>query len=74
MPIDPVEEQLVERIAVCSWRLKRVYRVEASLFLHQKLTIELNQVNAKLENHKESGARKDPAGITTPMPIDVKVD
>jgi len=31
-PADAVEEQLVERIAVCAWRLRRTYRVEAEMF------------------------------------------
>jgi hypothetical protein len=30
-PADPVEEQLVERIAFCQWRLRRVYRIEANM-------------------------------------------
>ena len=31
-PADPVEAQLAERIALCAWRLRRAYRVEAELF------------------------------------------
>jgi hypothetical protein len=27
-----VEQQLVERIAICAWRLRRVYRIETGLF------------------------------------------
>jgi hypothetical protein len=27
-----VERQLVERIAICAWRLRRVYRIETGLF------------------------------------------
>lgn len=30
-PADAVEENLVERIAMCGWRLRRMYRVEAEL-------------------------------------------
>lgn len=30
-PADAIEEQLVERIAFCAWRLRRIYRVEADL-------------------------------------------
>ena len=30
-PADAVEEYLVERIAMCAWRLRRMYRVEAEL-------------------------------------------
>ena len=31
-PEDPVEAQLAERIAVCSWRLRRSYRIESAMF------------------------------------------
>jgi hypothetical protein len=31
-PADPVEVRLAERIAVCAWRLRRSYRIEAALF------------------------------------------
>lgn len=31
-PGDPVEIQLAERIAVCAWRLRRSYRIEAAMF------------------------------------------
>jgi hypothetical protein len=30
-PEDAIEEQLVERIAFCAWRLRRIYRVEADI-------------------------------------------
>jgi hypothetical protein len=30
-PADGIEEQLVERIAFCAWRLRRIYRAEADL-------------------------------------------
>jgi hypothetical protein len=33
IPVGALEEQLVERIAVCAWRLRRVYRIEAQLFV-----------------------------------------
>lgn len=31
-PADATEEQLVERIAFCMWRMRRIYRVEAEMF------------------------------------------
>ncbi|MGH6984867.1 MAG: hypothetical protein ACREEI_11645 [Stellaceae bacterium] len=31
-PGDPIETQLAERIAVCAWRLRRSYRIEAAMF------------------------------------------
>jgi hypothetical protein len=30
-PADAIEEQLVERIAFCAWRLRRIYRLEAHI-------------------------------------------
>lgn len=30
-PADAVEEHLVERIAMCAWRLRRMYRIEAEM-------------------------------------------
>ena len=30
-PADAIEEQLVERIAMCAWRLRRIYRAEADV-------------------------------------------
>ena len=32
IPVGALEEQLVERITVCAWRLRRVYRIETHLF------------------------------------------
>ncbi|HVA15435.1 MAG TPA: hypothetical protein VNF99_19460 [Stellaceae bacterium] len=31
-PADAAEEQLVERIALCAWRMRRIYRTEAEMF------------------------------------------
>ena len=36
-PVGPIEDQLVERIAVCAWRLIRVARIETSVFQYQAL-------------------------------------
>lgn len=38
-PIGALEEQLVERIAVCAWRLRRVYRIEANLFAASEVAV-----------------------------------
>jgi hypothetical protein len=32
LPVAALEEQLAERIVMCFWSLRRVYRIEASLF------------------------------------------
>ncbi|MGH7070029.1 MAG: hypothetical protein ACREFO_08440, partial [Acetobacteraceae bacterium] len=31
-PRNPVESQLAERVAICGWRLRRCYRIEAAMF------------------------------------------
>lgn len=31
-PRNPVESQLAERVAICAWRLRRCYRIEAAMF------------------------------------------
>ena len=36
-PLGPIEEQFVERIAVCAWRLTRATRIETSVFSYQAL-------------------------------------
>ncbi len=42
-PLGPLEEQLAERIAASMWRLRRIYRIEAGIFAHESLTIELHR-------------------------------
>jgi hypothetical protein len=37
-PTDPIETQLAERIAVCAWRLRRAYRIEAAMFENVRQT------------------------------------
>ena len=46
-PQGPLEGQLVERIAACMWRLRRLYRIEAGILTHESLTIELDRANAE---------------------------
>ena len=36
-PHGPIEEQLVDRIAECTWRLRRVSRIEAGVLRYQSL-------------------------------------
>ncbi len=52
-PQGPLEEQLVERVAACMWRLRRLYRVEAGIFTHESLTIELDRAQEEVDNCKE---------------------
>ncbi len=40
-PQGPLEEQLVERVAACMWRLRRLYRIEAGILTHENLKFEL---------------------------------
>ncbi len=52
-PQGPLEEQLVERIAACTWRLRRIYRVEAGIFTHETLMIELNRAENEVNSFEE---------------------
>ena len=42
------EEQLVERAAVCMWRLRRLYGIEAGIFHFEIATIERHNASKKL--------------------------
>src|SRR5713101_3769219 len=44
-PVGALEEQLVERIVVCTWRLRRVYRIEAQLFAAAEPYVERGERN-----------------------------
>ncbi len=50
----PLEEQLVERVAACMWRLRRLYRVEAEIFTYESLTIELNHASKEVAKYEVS--------------------
>ena len=39
-PLDWQETDLVDRIAICSWRLRRLYAVEAGIFDHEQAKAE----------------------------------
>ncbi len=52
-PQGPLEEQLVERVAACMWRLRRLYRVEAGILTHESLTIELDRAHDEVRSFEE---------------------
>lgn len=60
-PADAVEEHLVERIAMCAWRLRRLYRVEAEMFdaFHDPEPTRLEDlvIGAVFESRPETMAR-----------------
>ncbi len=39
-PQGPLEELLVERVAVCMWRLRRLYGIEVGIFHYEITSIE----------------------------------
>jgi len=53
LPQGPVEEQLVERVAACMWRLRRLYRVEAGIFTHESLTIEMDRAKKEVKSSEK---------------------
>ena len=44
---------MVERVAACMWRLRRLYRIEAGIFAHDSLTIELNRARDEARSCEE---------------------
>ena len=52
-PQGPLEEQLVERVAACMWRLRRLYRIEAGILTHECLTIELDRARDEARSFEE---------------------
>ncbi len=52
-PLGPLEEQLVERVAACMWRLRRLYRLEAGILTHESLTIELDRARDEARRFEE---------------------
>ena len=52
-PQDPLEEQLVERVAACMWRLRRLYRVEAGILTYEALTIELGRARTEARGYEK---------------------
>ncbi len=52
-PQGPLEEQLVERVAACMWRLRRLYRVEAGILTYEALTIELDRAKKEARSYEE---------------------
>jgi len=56
-PADPVSEHLVEQVAVCIWRLKRVPEIEAAIFSYSR----------HLHERKESERRLDATVVEWPL-------
>ncbi len=63
-PQGSLEEQLVERVAACMWRLRRLYRVEAGIFTYESLTIELDRAQEEVDNCKEIRTSLEPLDFT----------
>ncbi len=51
-PQGPLEEQLVERVAACMWRLRRLYRVEAGIFNFEIMTIEFDGASKEVAKYE----------------------
>ncbi len=51
-PQGPLEERLVERVAACMWRRRRLYRVEAEIFTYERLTIELDNASEEIATYE----------------------
>ncbi len=53
-PQGSLEVQLVERVAACMWRLRRLYRVEAGIFTYESLTIELERAQDAVSSFEQT--------------------
>jgi hypothetical protein len=52
-PRGPLEEQLVERLAACMWRLRRLYRVEAGVYALESIRVELSHNLDEMNKYEE---------------------
>ena len=52
-PQGPLEALLVERVAACMWRLRRLCRVEAGILTYETLTIELDHASEEVAKYEE---------------------
>ena len=50
LPLGSQEEHLVERIAACMWRFRRIYRIGAGIFTHESLAIEFDRARNETKN------------------------
>ena len=53
LPQGSHEEYLVERLAACMWRLRRIYRIEAGIFTLESLTIEIDRARKETEKYQQ---------------------
>jgi hypothetical protein len=57
-PADELEEQLVERVAISSWRLRRVYRIEVLLYERKQDGMEIMMRDAGDDDTLEAAFRR----------------
>ncbi len=53
-PEGSLEEQIAERIVACLWRLRRVYPIEAGIFVWESLTIELRNAEEEARGYQST--------------------
>ena len=71
-PQGPLEALLVERVAACMWRLRRLYRVEAGIFNYEIVTLEADNASKEVAKYEIEDWRwqlgdSDPVHITDEM-------
>ena len=57
-PEGSLEEQLAERIVVCLWRLRRVYPIEAGIFVWESLAIERRDAEEEARGYEDTIPRR----------------
>jgi hypothetical protein len=53
-PEGSLEEQIAERIVACLWRLRRIYPIEAGIFVWESLTIELRNAEEEARGYERT--------------------
>ena len=53
-PEGSLEEQIAERIVACLWRLRRIYPIEAGIFVCESLTIELRNAEEEARGYEST--------------------
>ncbi len=63
-PQGSLEGQLVERVAACMWRLRRLYRIEAGILTHESLKFELKRARNEADRFEEIEDEFEPESLT----------
>ncbi len=63
---------MVERVAACMWRLRRLYRIETGIFTYESLTIELDRAHDETRSYEQREGEIYLASLTDTQITDEK--